>query len=178
MIANLDRGGETMGFLDTLKRAFSRDSHAPETDEIKKSIRQAWGLEEDEGPPQSGSFTLSPSSQPTAETASDYDRSHWTKKLRHLLETLPDSQKNWPELMAEAHALNFEPAWISGQQRDGFAFLIRRAVSDRVVSEAEHHKLDLARTLIGLSEAESEQTLHAIKAEAEAFFDAPVQDDM
>ena len=55
------------------------------------------------------------------------------------------------------------------------AFIIRRAVADKVISEEDHHKLDLARKLIGMSEAED--ALHAIMAEAEAFFGAPVKKD-
>ena len=46
-----------------------------------------------------------------------------------------------------------------------------------MVSEEEHHKIDLARKLIGMPEAEAEQILHAIMAEAEAFFGAPVKDE-
>jgi hypothetical protein len=57
------------------------------------------------------------------------------------------------------------------------AFIIRRAVADKVISEEDHHKLDLARKLIGMSEGEAEDALHAIMAEAEAFFGAPVKDD-
>ena len=46
-----------------------------------------------------------------------------------------------------------------------------------MISEEDHHKLDLARKLIGMSEAEAEDALHTILAEAEAFFGAPVKDD-
>ena len=54
--------------------------------------------------------------------------------------------------------------------------LIRQAVSDRHVTEEEHRKLDLARDLIGIPEAEAEAILHAIVAEAEAFFGKPVEE--
>ena len=54
--------------------------------------------------------------------------------------------------------------------------LIRQAVSDRHVTEEEHRKLDLARDLIGIPEAEAESLLHAIVAEAEAFFGKPVEE--
>jgi hypothetical protein len=52
---------------------------------------------------------------------------------------------------------------------------VREAVADLGVTLQEHHKLDLARGLIGLSEAEAEATLHTIVAEAEAFFGKPVE---
>jgi hypothetical protein len=52
--------------------------------------------------------------------------------------------------------------------------LVRQAVSDRHVTEDEHHKLELARDLIGLPEDKAEAILHAIVAEAEAFFGKPV----
>ena len=70
--------------------------------------------------------------------------------------------------MTEAHALNLEPDWIADRQREEFAFLIRRAVADRVVSEEEHHKLDLARKLIGIPEDRGRAILHEIIAEAES----------
>ena len=77
--------------------------------------------------------------------------------------------------MTDAHALQLEPDWIADRQREEFAFIIRRAVADKVFSEEDHHKLDIARKLIGMSEAEV--ALPAIMAEAEAFFGAPVKDD-
>ena len=46
-----------------------------------------------------------------------------------------------------------------------------------MISEEDHHKLDLLRKLIGMSEAEAEAALHAILAEAETFFGAPVKDE-
>ena len=53
--------------------------------------------------------------------------------------------------------------------------LVRRAVADRKVTEDEHQKLDLARDLIGLSEADAEAALHDIVAEAKSFFDKSVE---
>jgi hypothetical protein len=79
--------------------------------------------------------------------------------------------------MAEAHALGFDAAWIARHQREEFAFLVRRAVANRVVSEDDHHKLDLARNLIGMPDDEAEKTLQSIMAEASAFFGAPVQEE-
>ena len=46
--------------------------------------------------------------------------------------------------MTDAHALQLEPDWIADRQREEFAFIIRRAVADKVFSEEDHHKLDLA----------------------------------
>jgi hypothetical protein len=97
--------------------------------------------------------------------------------LRKILDELPRSQSHWHDLMTEAHALQFEPAWVADRQREEFAFIIRRAVADKVISEADHHKMDLARKLIGMSETEAEAALHAILAEAEAFFGTPVKDE-
>jgi hypothetical protein len=155
-----------MGFFNALKRVLSHDSHAHATDDSRKRIRAAWGLDDEESP-----------TQAETSAASAYDRSQWQKRLRRILEELPGSQRQWHDLMVDAHALNLEPDWITQRQREEFAFLVRRAVANRVVSEDEHHKLDLARKLIGMPEAEAEQTLRAIMAEAEAFFGTPVKDE-
>ena len=118
-----------------------------------------------------------PSTTTTGSNASAFDRARWQKRLRRILDELPGSQPQWHDLMTDAHALQLEPDWIADRQREEFAFIIRRAVADKVFSEEDHHKLDLARKLIGMSEAEAEVALHAIMAEAEAFFGAPVKDD-
>jgi YesN/AraC family two-component response regulator len=179
IMAIFDRGEHPMGFFDALKRVLSHGTHEQATDETKKRIREAWGLGDEEGSAEvAPEHAAASAGEPATNAASAYDRSQWQKKLRHILEELPDSQKDWQELMAEAHALELEPDWIAKQQHEEFAFLIRRAVSDRVVSEDDHHKLDLARKLIGISETEAEQTLHAIVAEAEAFFGTQVKDEV
>jgi hypothetical protein len=158
-----------MGFFAALKRVLNHDSAVYKADETRKRIRDAWGLDEDEPPGQSH----------TAEGpgASAYDRSQWQKRLHRVLDDLPASQPQWHDLVTDAQALKLETEWIAECQRQEFAFLVRRAVSDRVVSEVEHQKLDLARELIGMSEAEAEGVLHAIMAEAEAFFGKPVKDE-
>jgi hypothetical protein len=167
-----------MGFFDAMKRVFPHGTRAEAADETKRRIRDAWGLSEDElASPAAPQPSAASAAVPGVQAASAYDRSQWRKKLRHILERLPDSQKEWQDLMADAHALALEPDWIATQQHEEFAFLIRRAVSDRVVSEDDHHKLELARKLIGIPEAEAERTLHAIVAEAEAFFGTPVKDE-
>lgn len=157
-----------MGFFDTLRRALTHETHSHVSHETQKRIRIAWGLDEDEQP------ALAPG--PESPGASAYDRSQWTKKLRRILDELPASEPQWRELMTDAHALALEPDWIIQQEREEFAFLVRRAVSHRVVTEEEHRKLDLARKLIDLPEAQAEQILHSIMAEAKAFFGAPVED--
>jgi hypothetical protein len=170
-----------MGFFDALKRVLSHGTNEQVSNDTKKKIRKAWGLDEEEIAAEAkrvGQAAPAAGAEAVTASASAYDRSQWAKKLRHILDELPTSQQSWQELMAEAHALKLEPDWIADRQREEFAFLIRRAVSDRVVSEDDHHKLDLARKLIGIPETEAEQTLHAIMAEAEAFFGTPVKDEV
>jgi hypothetical protein len=167
-----------MGFFDALLRVRSRDRHPHETDETRKSLRAAWGLADVESPKapalaQAGQLPTAGAA--TGSIASEYDRSQWRKKLRHVLEELPASQPRWRVLEADAHALNLDPQWIADRKREEFAFLVRRAVADRTLSAdaEEHHKLELARRLIGMPETEAEAILHAITAEAEAFFGSP-----
>jgi hypothetical protein len=142
--------------------------HHPHADqETRKKIRNAWGLEDDEAEGRSAADAV----------ASAYDRKQWQKKLRKTLDELPGSQNHYPDLVTEAQALNLDPGWIADRSQEEFEFLIRRAVADRVVSEEEHQRIELARKLIGLSEADAERTLKAIMAEAEAFFGKPVKDE-
>jgi hypothetical protein len=165
-----------MGFFDTLKRVLPHASHAHIEEDAQKRIRSAWGLEEEQSTSESAHEPDLPAGQLGVE-ASGYDRAQWTKRLRKLLDELPTSQSQWHDLITDAHALNLEESWVSDHQREEFTFLVRRAVADRVVSEEEHHKIELARKLIGMSEPEAEQILHSITAEAEAFFGKPVRDD-
>jgi hypothetical protein len=157
-----------MGFFDTLRRVLSHETHAHVSHDTQKRIRNAWGLEEEETPP------LAPG--PESRGASAYDRAQWTKRLRRILDELPGSEPQWRELLTDAHALALEPEWITQQEREGFAFLVRAAVSHRKVTEEEHRKIELARKLIDLPEAQAEEILHSIMAEAEAFFGAPVEE--
>lgn len=152
-----------MGFFDTLRRALNRDVNTPPPGDLAA----AWGLDEREGDPD----------RPvdTAGDASAYDRAQWQKKMKRILDELPDSKPEWAELMSEARALNLGPDWVTKSQVDEFLLLIRRAVSDRRFTETEHHKLALARDLIGIPEAEAEAALHAIVAEAESFFGKSVE---
>jgi len=105
-----------------------------------------------------------------------YDRVQWQKKLKRILDELPASKAEWPILMTEARALGFDAPWVHDCQLEEFQMLIRQAVSDRHVTEEEHRKLDLARDLIGIPEVEAESLLHAIVAEAEAFFGKPIEE--
>ena len=116
---------------------------------------------------------------PVAEAApfesGKYDRAQWAKKLKRVLEELPDSRPQWDDVVAEAKAMGFDPDWVSGRQRDEFLMLLRRTVADRVVTEAEHRKLELARDLIGIPDAEAEAALPDVVAEAESFFGDKVE---
>jgi hypothetical protein len=104
-----------------------------------------------------------------------YDRAQWAKKLKRVLSELPDSRADWEDVAAEAKAMDFDPAWVAQCGRDEFALLVRRAVADRVVTEAEHRKIDLARDLLGIPDAEAVTILHAIVSEAETFFGGTVE---
>jgi len=166
-----------MGFFNALKRLLPHASHELASEESRQRIRAAWGLDDDESNTVGGGDDHALPSSTTGSNTSVFDRAQWQKRLRRVLDGLPDSQSQWHDLMTDAHALQLEPEWIAERQRQEFAFVIRRAVADKVISEEDHHKLDLARKLIGMSEAEAEVALHAIIAEAEAFFGAPVKDE-
>ena len=143
----------------------------------RSAIRAAWGLEDEEASGTAAGPKPDRPEGPEGAGASAYDRSQWAKRLRRILDALPASQPQRHELSTDAQALKLEEEWMADRQREEFAFLVRRAVADRVVSEEEHRRLDLARKLIGMPEAEAEQILHAIMAEAEAFFGTPVKDE-
>ena len=146
-----------MGFFDALKKVLGAD-RGPAHPEVAKS----WGLH----------ATASPS--PSGGDASQYDQTNWLKKLKHVLDRLPDSRPEWDDVVTEARALKLDPAWVAKSQIDEFVLLIRRTVADGVFTEAEHRKLDLARDLIGIPEAEAEAALHTVVAEAESFFGKPI----
>jgi hypothetical protein len=148
-----------MGFLDTLRRVLTGEHRIPDPEAV---------------PAPAGDPSQSEAQTPGPEI---YDRIQWEKKLKRILNELPDSKPEWTDLLTEARALGFEPAWIHDCQVEEFRMLIRQAVADRHVTEEEHRKLDLARDLIGLSEAEADTILHAIISEAEAFFGKPVKED-
>ncbi len=65
----------------------------------------------------------------------NYDRAQWHKKLKRILDELPGSKPEWDALVYEARALELDPAWVAQAQREEFQLLVRRIVSDRVVTE-------------------------------------------
>lgn len=154
-----------MGFFDTLRHVLGGGDSRDATAESSNLT---------ESDPGDDAVDSGPAQPPEPITV--YDRAHWHKKLKRVLEELPESRGEWDDLMREARALELGPEWIASCQREEFLLLIRRAVSDRVVTAKEHRKLDLARDLIGISDDEAEAALHAIIAEAESFFGKPVKD--
>lgn len=151
-----------MGFFDALRRSLGGDSGP------KYSAREVearfLGVDPDELP-------LTPE---TPFESGAYDRAQWVKKLKRVMAELPGSRGDWEDVAAEARAMDFDPAWVADCCRDEFALMVRRAVADRVVTEAEHRKLDLARDLIGMPDAEAVTILNAVVAEAESFFGGAV----
>ena len=97
------------------------------------------------------------------------------QEAQAVLRELPDPGPDWDDVAAEARPWISTPHGSPQCGRDEFALLVRRAVADRVVTEAEHRKLDLARDLIGIPDAEAEAILHAVVAEAETFFGGSVE---
>ena len=157
-----------MGFLDTLRRVLGADSAETSEAAVPPVVMEPGGLTEEWG------ADAGPTVPPVP--AGQYDRSQWHKKLKRILDELPASKPEWDALMYEARALELDPEWVAQAQREEFLLLVRRVVSDRIVTESEHRKLDLARELLGVSEAQAEAAVGAIVAEAESFFGKPVRD--
>ena len=152
-----------MGFFDALRRTLGGD---PGVAQSPRDIEARFlGVDPD---------TL-PITPETPFASAEYDRAQWARKLKRVLDDLPESRPQWQDVAAEANAMDFDPAWVAQCGRDEFALMVRRAVADRVVTEAEHYKLDMARDLIGIPDAEAETILHAIVAEAETFFGGTVE---
>ena len=164
-----------MGFFDTVRRVLGGE---PGSEGFPgESLRPS---EVDLGDSPHPEFpNRVPAADPAAMAAppptTDYDRDQWRKKLKRILERLPASQPEWAELMTDAGALSLDVTWVEQCQREEFALLVRRAVSDRHVTLAEHSKLELARILVGIPEAEAEATLNTIVAEAQEFFNKPIE---
>ncbi|HEX8201738.1 MAG TPA: hypothetical protein VF590_14750 [Isosphaeraceae bacterium] len=164
-----------MGFFDALRRVLTGD---PRRDGLPgESYRPG---EVDLGDSPSPEFPgRVPAADPAAMAAppriTDYDRDQWRRKLKRILDQLPTSQGEWVDLMADAGALALDTDWVEHCQREEFALLVRAAVADRRVTLAEHSKLELARTLIGIPDVEAEATLHTIVAEAQEFFNKPIE---
>lgn len=157
-----------MGFFDALRRVVTDDR-------IEKpkplDARAIEGLYPDDN----GDLDATPLPEAPPFEAGAYDRAQWSKKVKRVLDQLPESRPEWDDVQAEARAMGFDPDWVNRCEVDEFMLLLRRIVADRVVTEAEHRKLDLARDLIGISEADAEAALHAIVAEAESFFGNKVE---
>ncbi len=152
-----------MGFFDALRRALTGEAASKYTAREIEAIH----------------LGVDPDSLPIAEEtpfeSGEYDRAQWAKKLKRVLQGLPESRPDWDDVAAEAKAMAFDPAWMNQCLRDEFALLVRRAVADRVVTEAEHRKLDLARDLMGIPDADAEAILNGVIAEAESFFGGTVE---
>ncbi len=147
-----------MGFFDALRRSLGgQPDQGPTAREVEARFL---GVDPD---------TL-PIAEETPFDSGDYDRAQWAKKLKRVLEGLPQTRPEWDDMAAEAKSMGFPPEWVAERSRDEFALLVRRAVADRVVTEAEHRKLDLARDLLGIPDAEAEAILNSVVAEAESFF--------
>jgi hypothetical protein len=159
-----------MGFFDTLRRVLTGEHRRPDEPAPERWLDQ----KEPNSEPDSQGDTGSEATTPGPDI---YDQVQWHKKLKRILDQLPGSHTEWADLMSEARALGFDRAWVEKRQFEEFQMLVRQAVSDRHVTEEEHRKLELARDLIGLSEEKAEAILHAIVAEAEAFFGKPVDED-
>ena len=152
-----------MGFLNALRRTLGG---SPDLQASPREVEARFlGVDPD---------TL-PIAPETPFESGAYDRAQWAKKLKRVLADLPESRADWDDVAAEARAMDFDPAWVAQCGRDEFALLVRRAVADRVVTEAEHHNLDLARDLLAIPDAEAVTILHAIVAEAESFFGGTVE---
>jgi hypothetical protein len=143
-----------MGFLDALRRSLGGQASA---DYTPREVEAAFlGVDPD---------TL-PIAEETPFNASNYDRTQWAKKVKRVLEGLPETRGDWDDVVAESKAMGFEADWVALRFRTAFTLLIRRAVADRIVTDAEHRNIDLARDLIGIPEAEAETMLQEVVAEA------------
>jgi hypothetical protein len=160
-----------MGFLNALKRILGNlDTHPQNISaDDRAKLASAWGLAE--------SDLNAEESTSASETrpATDYDVELWHRKLKSLLDKLPESREQFADFMADAQALNFDTRWVDETIREEFTLLIRRCLSDHVLTPGEHQKIDLARELMGIPETEAIQILDKTVADAEAFFGKSTQ---
>ena len=165
-----------MGFFDALRQILQaeRDDRGDRGD---PRLAETGGLDDSAHPeyPAGAAAAADPDEMAAPPRTADYDREHWRRKLKRILEQLPASREAWPALMTDAGALDLDTAWVESCQREEFALMVRKVVSDRVVTLEEHSKLELARALIGLPDAEAEAVLRGIVADAESFFGRPVE---
>lgn len=158
-----------MGFLDALRSW----SGANPSDKLDAMTAMTDGTSHPEFPGRVPAADPEAMAGPPA--TSPYDREQWRKKLNRIVEHLPRSRDEWDDLQQEAGALDFGTDWVAATYREGFTMMVRKVVADRVVTPEEHRNLDLARTLMGIADAEAEGILHAVVAEAEAFFGKHVE---
>ena len=79
--------------------------------------------------------------------------------------------------MTEARAYGLDAEWIDARLAEEFTQLIRGVVADRVLSEADHERIETVRKLIGITESQAETAVRAIVAEAEQFFGGAVVEE-
>ncbi len=159
-----------MGFFETLRRVLTGGEIGGEDWPIDRRLGAAWDVNE------VGSGADDATNRPV-EGTSGFDRQQWEKKLQRVLGGLPGTRGEWNDLLTEAAALGFNAEWVEARKRDEFVLLVRRAVADRCVTEAEHWTLEMARDLIGLTESDAEAVLRAIVAEANAFYGKAVVEE-
>ncbi len=152
-----------MGFFDTLTRVLTGDKSSKYTAREIEAIHL--GVDPDDLP-------IAPEEPFESD---NYDREQWARKVKRVLERLPESTPEWAAVVADSKAMDFDPAWVERCIRDEFAMMVRRAVADQVVTESEHRKLDFARNLLGIPDPEAEAILAAVISEAETFFGKTVE---
>jgi hypothetical protein len=160
-----------MGFFTALGRIL-RATDDEMGAEHRSRLYEAWGLSDTSHPEfaDGRAPVADPAEMAAPPQTTDYDRTQWERKLRTILDGLPESQEQWDRLLSEASALGFEDDWVRSRQREEFGMLIRRVVADSRMTPQEQRNIELARSLIGLSEADAEQVLGEVIAEAEAVF--------
>jgi len=166
-----------MGFLSALRRVLGAEVDPGNDRADRLALAESFGVSDTSHPefPNGRAPAADPAEMAAPPATTDYDTIQWRKKLKRILEHLPDAQGQWADLLQEAGALGLDPQWVARAQREEFALIVRRIVSDRVVTPQEHQKLELARTLIGIPESEAVATLNAIVAEAAAFFGKSIE---
>jgi hypothetical protein len=165
-----------MGFLDALQRALGGENNATRADRRDRlGTADAFGAggAADDG---AADGTPDPARIAAPPETTDYDRTIWLKKLQHILTerpTLPATE--YADFLADAQALGFDREWVEQSQRSAFEMLVRKIVSDGVVTMEEHTRLDQARRLIGLTDPEAVSILEKVVAEAQEFFGKEIE---
>lgn len=160
-----------MGFLKTLERLVGLGAAEPE--EERARFLAAWESYGDERPevPEFPSDKV----MGADETGLDYDRAQWLKKLKRVLEDLPESRPTWSQLEAEVKTLGLAPEWVSRAYRAEFTMLVRQKLADCGLNSSERETLELARELTGLSNEEALAILREVTREAQSFFGRDVE---